>query len=498
MAGFDIKNILAKLLTGGKGISPQTIGDAGAVAPVADNDDKTRPRVVPQPKAPVPNRRFEVKDDWNGTMDYHPRTGEEIVPRVSAPANAAPGVQPAPAVSLSPKLSTIERPRIAGNPLDWEISEREKLLDDPAYKNADANKPPRWKAALGMALQRISEASRSGASPAEALIYGAGGAGEGIINPKGFADQKHRAELTKLQARRTAQTERQKSEIEFQKKVYDVEGQRISNQKGMVDLRNLTSKQFEESIKADGIVTPEESELGKTRYSMDIPAYDARKFDRERIGGIQYETPQLGKGTPKPVLGAPIDKPKTFKEYTSPSGAKYSVSQEKAAEFDNAIAVGDANRAMQALIKNVEIENKETENKNEAEFKKAKLYGERDGWLTLHGATNTQIETLQKDLTDLKAGNPRRNAEAIRQKESQLAGAIKTRDEALAKARAAESEANGTSAGKPLTKLSVTPRLSRVPQVSEADFRKRAAAKGLTGESLENAVAKAREDKVIK
>ncbi|HEX8638607.1 MAG TPA: hypothetical protein VF692_11130, partial [Pyrinomonadaceae bacterium] len=499
-------------------------------APLAPNSGSVSPETgstaLPRPEAAI-------------SSEISPRPIEQMpAPVIHTTAPPAADENTAPQIGASPEMRALETEIKRRENKDFSIKKDE--AGNVTHRGKDRDNDHNWwdvfkNAGLGAMDGLAATGTLSGAA-AGAIGGGVQGGIDRNADEKRFNNYALANQRQKYAS--VFQREKQNADWIFNEKARraKLEGDALDNRGKVInqlgDVQEQVIKQFEplrKSIEADGIVTSDEASDFKQKTGMEIKDYDARKFTKEEVGGVTFATPELGAPQYKPVETLPINPEKVVKEITTPSGNKYQLTQSKAADLEIAIAQGDANRAMQVLLKNTEIENDNVQNDNKTKTERELALAERDGAMTLYNLSVTQLSTIDNELSAMRnqlqnlpatidrnetvtdaEGNTKmtkkqvenplagRIQAAIKEKEQQKLNAGKTLNEALSKASAAEAKYNRLPDPAKLKKVPAPPRLSRLPQVSEAEFVQRAKGKGLAGEQLKSAVQKAKEDGVIK
>jgi len=226
----------------------------------------------------------------------------------------------------------------------------------------------------------------------------------------------------------------------------------IKNRKGVIDLQTSADemgrkarKEFEDRAWKDEVIDEDEVKEA-SRYGVKLKAGDYRDWDFRYENGLAYGRPKKGSGDWQPVTSLPKRVSEMPREYTSPSGNKYVLTQQKAAELENALIVGDLERGMRLLIANNQIKNENIEAQNKATDELGKFEAERKQWMTMDDLLAAQVNDKANELSSTKAQYDAMDkttpesgdlAKKIEKLESDISGLQKSRTEALAKANEA-------------------------------------------------------------
>lgn len=386
------------------------------------------------------------------------------------------------------------------------------LQTDAAKDNPD-NKVSRWRAAVAGGLKGFGRGIAQGGL-AQGIYEGLSQGGEYGVNPKLLADENHRAELLRLQPALALEAQQEKQANEERKRLLDeanateeYKGKIINNAKGEIgyrqaglDLLKSQNKSLYDSILADDVVTEDEAKMA-TQAGFPVKPYDARKFTTSEVNGITYATPSLGIPQLKPVLNAPTDKTKVPLVYKSPSGNKFTLNPNQAAQLEAAILNGDANRIQQVILQNNRVENDIIEAQNKASNERESLLAVRDGAMAVANTAAQMIPALEQELNNLKESNPPADNALITQKEAQLQNVRNTYNEANAKATEAEGKYNRYQMPKNQKTIdpNSVPRLNNIPKTTEKEIRQRLKNRpGITEAQIQTAIQAARDKGILK
>jgi len=437
----------------------------------------------PDSSAPVMQTRESVADTGgiSAPVQFQPLGG---LPNSQRPM---PGAAPAP--SLQPR-------QVEDNAVTWgnqdQMNHLQRLISDPSLTDNSENKMSPFRAGLAQALGNIGKVLLQGGNVGQAIGYGMQGGAEGAFNPKGVVDAKHAQEIARLQPLVEAERDQRKSQLDEQAR--NQTGLLNYKQKGL-DLLHSQNKTLFDSVVADDQVTEDEAKmLNQAGYPV-VP-YDARKFNVRYENGTPFSSPEKGAPQFKPLGNLPVRQSESEVEYTSPSGNKFKLKQNQAAQFEQAIMQGDATRAMNFLIQNNRIENENIQSTNKAENERAKLLGQRDGYFQVYETSNQQIAQIERELKALQS-NPTPDSSLISQKDSQLANARKASAEALGKALELENTYKTYKMPAKLQPIKNVPRLSPIPKTTEAEIRKIMKKWNATPEQIQTAIQAAKDKGVL-
>lgn len=328
-----------------------------------------------------------------------PQNGGTAFSNIVEPENNEPANVP----------DTSQRQRIAGNKTDWEIAENEKLINDPALKNAPENKPNRWLAGAGIAMGNVGDALMNGRSWGEAVGAGIGGFGGGAAFPKAFADLRHGERLKVLYKQREEQRKEEDRQRANKLKDAQIENIFADNQYNLERLRvqndaKISDRQLRALSKLTGLrhfdpTNPQHISLAKAAGQdvENLKGWDDRNPVLKQVAGVSYQyNRQTGKFDP---TNLPADESKAITDYTveMPTGEKrtFRVPNDKAAAFATQI------QALGAKLKQDESQFQRTLDQRKAEFVKNFQYKiEQDA----KNGTLKKIELQQKINADFAAG----------------------------------------------------------------------------------------------
>jgi len=461
-----------------------------------------------------------------------------------------------------PRLVPVENgnvPLLAPPPMD-ELSilnqQRANLYDTEGKRMASnkvVNNDKGWKGrlkdigreAIIGASQAYNQNRAQGMTSGDALRGSIGGAiGGGLLggfNPSIDEQRKRQREIgakenqiALLQDQRIYQGKQTKAQLEAENlrikgaglgleninKVEGIKGKQIGNATDIYKLGNLTAEEAIFSAKADGVVLPEESATIKAKYDRDLPVYDARKFEEKEVGGVAFERPTLGKADYGVVKSLPIDPNKTVRDFTTPSGNTYQLSQDKIASMEVQIETGNAQRAMQVILANARIENDNITEGNKVKDKRETALATRDAANAVFESAHNRAVGLEGEIsaleTQLRSISPttamtkedgtqsymvNRDFQAlegqIKAKRSVYENTLKTKTDAQKTAIEHEGIYNRTPAPTPQKTVNGAPQIGG-QRFSESQLRKRMQTMGKSKAEINQKVKEAKDGGLLK
>lgn len=359
----------------------------------------------------------------------------------------------------------------------------------------------------------VQMAAESGVTDPGQLLgaFLTGGVGS-MISPTMNAEISKRLKKKRLQNRYGEEMTMESGEYKRQDEINKVQKGQIDNQGKIMENIRTANKPFYDSITADDMITEEEAKEAEKRGYFGVKPYDTRKRNIRYEGGLPIETFDKGELDPKVNAKLPIRGEETPKTFTSPSGQKYSLTQEKAAQFEMAILQGDADRAMRVLVENNKTQNENITQQNKAAQEKESSLAERDGWMTVQNSIAIALPVKEKALADAKAQVEQltnsntatqqdidKANKSVENLEKEIEGLKTTNRNAMQKGIEAEQRYNRYQMPKNQQTINPNkvPRLSGVKPRSRADFIKAAKNNGLSGDALNRAIAAAERDGII-
>jgi hypothetical protein len=314
------------------------------------------PAITPSPRTPLPIPQI---------LDTA-ETGAAITPDIQnsyrMPADGVPGsIFGTPSYKLgdyvpAPPLPEIERgqgegistqmPGSAPVTRQQRIANLQELLGDPTDERPE-NKPARWKAAIGLALNNISEAMARGASLEQALGAGLGAGAAGAFTPRVFADARHRFQLQQLLGEENSESERRKRDLQLEGLEADIDYRR---QRPEIEDAKIKARQRESELrfeaKMKSLEAQAQREGGKWKPYIDAEGKIWKQFQNDPARNLEPVLDAEGKQEVKPSQAE-------IETYSPITGKRVSLTSKDLFSGEANIAAGNAQRVQSADAANV-------------------------------------------------------------------------------------------------------------------------------------------------